>query len=75
MPQATAGEEFNENTYSYTVPITAADVQSFYSQKMEELGWTSPFGFQTLEEGGIMLFQMRKTSPRLHTASTWLASR
>jgi hypothetical protein len=57
MSQATVGQEFGENTYSYIVPATATDVQSFYNQKMEELGWTSPFGFQATEEGGIMIFQ------------------
>jgi hypothetical protein len=57
MPQATAGEEFGETTYGYTVPATATDVQAFYNQEMENLGWTSPFGFQASEEGGIMFFQ------------------
>jgi hypothetical protein len=57
MPQATAGEEFGETTYGYTVPATATDVQAFYTQEMEKLGWTSPFGFQASEEGGIMFFQ------------------
>jgi hypothetical protein len=57
MPQATAGEEFSASIYSYTVPATAADVQQFYTQQMETLGWTSPFGFQVSEEGGIMFFQ------------------
>jgi len=57
MPQATAGEEFGETTYGYTVPATATDVQTFYNQEMENLGWTSPFGFQASEEGGIMFFQ------------------
>jgi hypothetical protein len=57
MPQATAGQEFDDHTYSYTVPLPATDVQTFYNQKMEELGWTSSFGFQATEEGGILLFQ------------------
>ena len=57
MPQATVGQEFNSNTYSYTVPLPATDVQTFYNQKMEELGWSSAFGFQASEEGGILLFQ------------------
>ena len=57
MPAATVGEEFGESTYSYTVPATATDVQDFYNQKMEDLGWSSPFGFQASEEGGIMIFQ------------------
>ena len=57
MPQATVGQEFSASTYSYTVPIPATDVQQFYTQKMEELGWTSPFGFQVSKEGGILFFQ------------------
>jgi hypothetical protein len=57
MPQATVGEEFGETTYGYTVPATATDVQAFYNQEMENLGWNSPFGFQASEEGGIMFFQ------------------
>lgn len=57
MPQATVGEEFGESTYTYTAPVASTDVQTFYNQNMEELGWTSPFGFQASEEGGIMFFQ------------------
>jgi hypothetical protein len=57
MPQATVGEEFSDNVYSYTVPVTATDVQTFYNEMMEGLGWTSPFGFQASEDGGIMFFQ------------------
>ncbi len=57
MPQATTGEEFSENIYSYTVPASATDVQKFYNQQMEGLGWESPFGFQVSQDGGIMFFQ------------------
>ena len=57
MPQATAGQEFNSNTYSYTVPLPATDVQTFYNQQMEAFGWTSAFGFQASEEGGILIYQ------------------
>jgi len=57
MPQATTGEEFSENIYSYTVPASATDVQQFYNQQMEGLGWESPFGFQVSQDGGIMFFQ------------------
>ena len=57
MPQATVGQEFNDKTYSYTVPLPASDVQAFYDQHMEALGWTSSFGFQPSEEGGILLYQ------------------
>ena len=57
MPQATVGQEFNDKTYSYTVPLSTSDVQTFYNQKMEELGWKSAFGFQASEEGGILVYQ------------------
>ena len=57
MPQATVGQEFNDNTYSYTVPLSASDVQAFYDQKLETLGWTSSFGFQPSQDGGILLYQ------------------
>ena len=57
MSQATAGEEFGESTYSFTAPVTATDVQTFYSQNMEELGWTSAFSFPVSDEGGILSFQ------------------
>jgi hypothetical protein len=57
MPGATAGQEFSASIYSYTVPAPAADVQNFYNQKLDELGWTSPFGFQVSQEGGIMFYQ------------------
>ena len=58
MPGATVGEEFGETTYSYTVPAAATDVEDFYTQKMEELGWMASFSLPVSEEGGIMLFQM-----------------
>jgi len=56
MPQATVGEEFGESTYGFTVPATATDVQAFYDQKMEDLGWTSTFNFQVSNEGGILSY-------------------
>jgi hypothetical protein len=58
MPQATVGEEFGESTYSFTAPVTATDVQSFYNQSLEELGWTSAFSLPVSDEGGILSFQM-----------------
>jgi len=57
MPQATLGEEFGDNAYGYTVPASALEIQSFYIQKSEELGWKSSFGLQVSEQGGILFFQ------------------
>jgi len=56
MPEATLGEEFSESVYSYTAPVSATDVQTFYNQNMEELGWTSAFGFQVSVQGGILSY-------------------
>ncbi|HEX2697572.1 MAG TPA: hypothetical protein VHM28_07680 [Anaerolineales bacterium] len=57
MTQATAGQEFNKNTYSFKASgVTEADVQTFYSDKLKALGWSSAFGFQGGGQGGIMLF-------------------
>jgi hypothetical protein len=57
MPQATAGQEFNKNTYSFKASgVTEADVQTFYNDKLKAAGWTSPFSAQGGSNGGIMLF-------------------
>jgi hypothetical protein len=57
MPQATAGQEFNKNTYSYKVSgVAVAEVQAFYTDKLKPLGWTSAFSAQGGTQGGMMLF-------------------
>ncbi len=57
MPQATAGQEFNKNTYSYKASgVTETDVQTFYNDKLKAAGWSSPFSAQGGSQGGIMLF-------------------
>jgi hypothetical protein len=57
MTQATAGQEFNKTTYSFKASgIAVSDVQTFYTDKLKGLGWTSTFGFQGGGQGGIMLF-------------------
>jgi hypothetical protein len=57
MPQATVGQEFNANSYSYKVPLPATDVQAFYDQQMKALGWQSQFGMQLSTEGGVLAYQ------------------
>ena len=53
MTQATAGQEFNANTYSFKASgVTETDVQTFYNDKLKTLGWSSTFGAL----GSIMLF-------------------
>ena len=57
MTQATAGEEFDKNTYSFRVGgVTAQDVQTFYNDKLKAAGWSSPFSAQGGSTGGLMLF-------------------
>jgi hypothetical protein len=59
MPQATAGQEFNENNtviYSFKANVTAQEVQDFYKQKMTALGWKS-FDMPSTGQGGFTAFQ------------------
>jgi hypothetical protein len=56
MPQAKAGQEFNKNTYSFNVGATAAaDVQTFYNDKLKALGWSSQFS-GAAGGGAVMAF-------------------
>ena len=57
MSQATAGQEFDKNTYSFKASgITAADVQTFYTDQLKTLGWTSSFSAAGGTTGVGMLF-------------------
>jgi hypothetical protein len=57
MTQATAGQEFNKNTYSFKASgVAATDAQTFYNEKLKALGWTSAFGFQGGSDSGVMMF-------------------
>jgi hypothetical protein len=57
MPEATVGEEFGDSTYGFTAPVSSSDVQAFYNQKLEELGWMISFSLPVTDEGGILLYQ------------------
>ena len=57
MTEATAGQEFNKNTYSFKATgITVAGVQAFYIKTLVPLGWTSAFSAQGGTQGGTALF-------------------
>ena len=56
MTQATAGQEFNKNTYSFKATANATDVQTFYTNQLKTLGWNSSFSAQGGGQGGVMLF-------------------
>ena len=41
FPQATAGQEYNKDTYGFTTHSSVADVLAFYKDQLKTLGWTS----------------------------------
>ena len=58
MPQATAGEG-DDQRYTFVVPATAVEVQTFYEQEMAKLDW-SLLGVGDGENGMfLMVFQNR----------------
>lgn len=56
MPKATAGQEFNKNTYSFKINAVVDDVEKFYKDSLEPQGWSQPFSAQSGTEGGLMFF-------------------
>lgn len=63
MPQATAGQEFSENSsYSFKFTGTTKEVQDFYNEQLTALGWSQPFSFPVEAEGGILTFQKENTT-------------
>ena len=56
MTQASAGQEFDKHTYSFKADATATDVQTFYTDQLKALGWSSSFSAQGGGQGGVMLF-------------------
>lgn len=57
MAQATAGQEFDTNTYSFKATATVKEVQDFYNAEMAARGWEQPFTMPGEAETAIMLFQ------------------
>lgn len=56
IPAASAGQEFNKNTYSFKISDTVENVQTFYTGKLKALGWSSSFSAQGGGQAGILLF-------------------
>jgi hypothetical protein len=57
MTQAISGQEFTKSTYGYKLPVMdQAEIESFYDQKLQSLGWKSEFTASTGEHGGILVF-------------------
>ena len=59
MPQATAGQEFQDsNTYSYKVDATVKEVQDYYKAELEKLGWNSSFSMPGTDTVAVEMFSM-----------------
>ena len=56
MSQATAGQEFNENTYSFKASVTVQEAFDFYSEQMISLGWSQSISMPASDAGGLLLF-------------------
>ena len=41
FPQASAGQEYNKNTYGFLTDSKVVDVHDYYQEKLKSLGWTS----------------------------------
>jgi hypothetical protein len=39
MPQATAGQQVDQQTYAFRVPVDSGTVESFYHDQLKSLGW------------------------------------
>ena len=55
-PQATAGQEFSESTYSFKADATLEEVQDFYNGRLVDLGWSQTFNVPADANGAIMVF-------------------
>ena len=56
MSQATAGQEFNANTYSFRASVTVQQAYDFYDEQMISLGWSQSLGMPANDAGGLLLF-------------------
>jgi hypothetical protein len=52
MPQATAGQEFSVQVYSYMAAATLAEAQKYYAGKTAALGMTNPMNSGSTGAGG-----------------------
>lgn len=58
MPQATAGEEFEDtSTYSFKVNATVKEAQDFYSTELAKLGWSTAFNMPGNDTLAVDMYQ------------------
>ena len=56
MPQATAGQEFDANNYSFKFTGTAKEAADFYTSNLGAAGW-SPMVTTSDEQGALLVYQ------------------
>lgn len=56
MSQATAGQEFNEKTYSFRADVKVQEVYDFYNEKLPGLGWSQSMSMPVTDAGGLLAF-------------------
>ena len=56
MPGATVGQEFDGGTYSFKIGSDVSEIQTFYSDKLKELGWSETFSIPADTSGAVMVF-------------------
>ena len=56
MPQATAGQEFDQHNYSFKFSGVPKDVEDFYNAELAKLGWTATFSMPITDQGGLLSF-------------------
>lgn len=56
MPEASAGQAFDANTYSYKVDASLKEIIDYYNARLGDVGWSSPFGVVEQSEMTIMVF-------------------
>jgi hypothetical protein len=56
MPQAIAGQGFDDNTYSFKTDASAQAVLDYYNDQLATLGWSQTFNMPVDADGGIAVY-------------------
>jgi len=70
MSQATAGQEFNEKTYSFKANVKVQEVYDFYNEKLASLGWSQSISMPVTDAGGLLAFSKDDAVLTITIAST-----
>jgi len=66
MPQAVAGQQVNDHTYTFDVPLDSGTIESFYTKTLKSLGWELEdsrwMGMQYTKDGHTLLVTLAPAS-------------